>query len=88
MDGDGVIRKEEMLQVLKSEVPEEEMIAEAVQSLFEMFDKDQNGINFEEFKEMSMSNFDEEDEGEDAPEQAFGEGHGQGEEGDSDIQDL
>lgn len=56
-DSDGVLSKEEMFTTIEEELPDKQSIADALdmlKSLYEVYDTDNNGIDWQEFQKMAL----------------------------------
>lgn len=54
---DELLSQEEMFAILEEELPDKQAITDAIdmlKSLFEFYDKDQNGLDWEEYKQLAQ----------------------------------
>ncbi len=54
---DSLLTQEEMFAILEEDLPDKQAIVDAIdmlRSLFEFYDKDQNGLDWEEYKELAQ----------------------------------
>jgi Ca2+-binding EF-hand superfamily protein len=56
-NGDGTLTQEEMFTILEEDLPNKQAIADALdmlKSLYEAYDKNQDGLTWDEFKAMAL----------------------------------